>query len=38
MSELKPLAERGDADARYRAELMYEFGKGFPVDKAEAIR
>ncbi len=35
--ELRPLAERGDAEAQYRIGLMYEFGKGFAVDKPRAI-
>jgi TPR repeat protein len=30
--ELRPLAERGDAEAQYRVGLMYEFGKGHPQD------
>ncbi|MFO1313152.1 MAG: tetratricopeptide repeat protein [Burkholderiales bacterium] len=36
--ELKPLAERGDPEAQYRVGLMYEYGKGFPANKAEAVR
>lgn len=36
--ELKPLAERGDPEAQYRVGLMYEFGKGFPGSKSEAVR
>jgi len=35
--ELRPLAERGNAEAQYRIGLMYEFGRGYPVDKAQAI-
>ncbi|MFO1314728.1 MAG: tetratricopeptide repeat protein [Burkholderiales bacterium] len=35
--ELRPLAERGDAEAQYRIGLMYEFGRGYPVDKAQGI-
>ena len=35
--ELRPLAERGDAEAQYRIGLMYEFGRGYPQDKAEGI-
>jgi hypothetical protein len=35
--ELRPLAERGNAEAQYRIGLMYEFGKGFSVDKTRAI-
>src|SRR5260221_14260104 len=35
--ELRPLAERGDTEAQYRLGLMYEFGKGFRVDKPQAM-
>ena len=35
--ELRPLAERGDAEAQYRIGLMYEFGKGYPQDKAQGV-
>jgi len=35
--ELRPLAERGDAEAQYRVGLMYEFGKGYPQDKAQGV-
>jgi len=35
--ELRPLAERGNAEAQYRVGLMYEFGRGYPVDKALAV-
>ena len=28
--ELRPLAERGDAEAQYRIGRMYEFGAGYP--------
>ena len=35
--EFRPLAERGDAEAQYRIGLMYEFGKGYPQDKAQGI-
>jgi len=35
--ELRPLADRGDAEAQYRLGLMYEFGKGFPQDKAQMM-
>jgi len=35
--ELRPLAERGDAEAQYRIGLMYEFGKGYPQDKLQGI-
>ena len=35
--ELRPLAERGDAEAQYRVGLMHEFGKGYPKDMAQAL-
>lgn len=35
--ELRPLADRGDAEAQFRVGLMYEFGKGFSVDMPRAI-
>jgi len=35
--ELRPLAERGDAEAQYRIGLMYEVGKGYPQDKTQGI-
>lgn len=35
--ELRPLADRGNAEAQYRIGLMYEFGKGYPQDKAQGI-
>src|SRR3954451_4661275 len=35
--ELRPVAERGDAEAQYRLGLMYEFGKGFATDKAQSL-
>ena len=35
--ELRPLAERGDPESQYRIGLMYEFGKGYPQDKAQGI-
>ncbi len=35
--ELRPLAERGEPEAQYRIGLMYEFGKGYPQDKARGI-
>lgn len=35
--ELRPLAERGNAEAQYRIGLMYEFGRGYPQDKAQGI-
>ena len=37
VKELRPLAERGDAEAQYRIGLMYEFGRGYPQDKAQGI-
>lgn len=37
LKELRPLAERGDPEAQYRIGLMYEFGKGYPQDKALGI-
>jgi uncharacterized protein len=37
VKELRPLAERGDAEAQYRIGLMYEFGRGYPVDKTQGI-
>ncbi|MBS0318960.1 MAG: sel1 repeat family protein [Proteobacteria bacterium] len=35
--ELRPLAEKGDAEAQYRIGRMYEFGAGYPKDMAQAI-
>ena len=35
--ELLPLAERGNAEAQYRIGRMYEYGAGFPANKAQAI-
>ncbi|HEV3239955.1 MAG TPA: tetratricopeptide repeat protein [Casimicrobiaceae bacterium] len=35
--ELRQLAERGNAEAQYRVGLMYEFGKGYDADMAQAI-
>jgi hypothetical protein len=35
--EYRPLAERGDAEAQYRIGRMYEFGNGYPQDKAQGI-
>ena len=35
--ELRPLAERGNAEAQYRVGLMYEFGAGTPKDVAQAV-
>jgi len=36
-NEYRPLAERGDAEAQYRIGRMYEFGNGYPQDKAQGI-
>jgi hypothetical protein len=36
-NEYRPLAERGDAEAQYRIGRMYEFGNGYPMDKAQGI-
>jgi len=35
--ELRPLADRGNAEAQYRIGLMVEFGKGYPQDKPQGI-
>jgi TPR repeat protein len=35
--ELRPVAERGDPEAQYRIGLMYEYGKGYPKDMAQAV-
>jgi len=37
LSELRPLGERGNADAQFRLGWMYEFGHGVGVDKAQAM-
>ncbi len=37
VKELRPLADRGDAEAQYRIGLMHEFGRGYPIDKAQGI-
>ena len=37
VKELRPLAERGNAEAQYRIGLMYEFGRGYPADKTQGI-
>jgi Sel1 repeat-containing protein len=37
IKEYRPLAERGNAEAQYRIGRMYEFGKGYPQDKAQGI-
>jgi TPR repeat protein len=36
--EMKPLAEQGNAPARYNLGLMYRHGQGVPQDYAEAVR
>jgi TPR repeat protein len=36
-NEYRPLAERGNAEAQYRIGRMYEFGNGYPQDKAQGI-
>jgi TPR repeat protein len=36
-NEYRPLAERGDPEAQYRIGRMYEFGNGYPQDKALGI-
>ena len=38
LRELRPLAERGDADAQSRLGFMYDNGQGVPKDSAEAVR
>ena len=35
--ELRPLAERGDAEAQYRTGLMFEHGAGYPKDQKQAV-
>ena len=35
--ELRPLAERGNAEAQYRVGLMHEFGAGYPKDVQQAV-
>ena len=37
IKEYHPLAERGNAEAQYRIGRMYEFGQGYPQDKAQGI-
>jgi TPR repeat protein len=37
IKEYRPLAERGNAEAQYRIGRMYEFGNGYPQDKAQGI-
>src|SRR4051812_15580615 len=36
-NEYRPLADRGNAEAQYRIGRMYEFGNGYPQDKAQGI-
>ena len=36
-NEYRPLAERGDPEAQYRIGRLYEFGNGYPQDKAQGI-
>ena len=35
--ELRPLAEKGDAEAQYRIGLMYNYGKGYPQDRKQGL-
>jgi TPR repeat protein len=37
-SELKPLAEQGDAEAQRRLGWIFDFGEGVPQDYAEAMK
>ena len=37
VKELRPLADKGNAEAQYRIGLMYEFGKGYPQDVAKGV-
>jgi uncharacterized protein len=37
LRELRPAAERGDAEAQYRLGVMYEFGRGVAMDKPLAM-
>jgi len=37
IKEYRPLADRGNAEAQYRIGRMYEFGNGYPEDKAQGI-
>ena len=37
IKEYRPLADRGNAEAQYRIGRMYEFGQGYPQDKAQGI-
>ena len=38
LREWVPLAEQGDASARFNLGVMYESGKGIPRDNAEAVK
>ncbi len=38
LQEWRPLANEGDADAQYNLGLMYDGGKGVPLDDAEAVK
>ena len=37
LREWRPLAEQGDADARFKLGFLYEFGRGVAQDYAEAV-
>src|ERR1700680_4049834 len=36
-NEYRPLAERAEPEAQHRSGRMYEFGNGYPQDKAQGI-
>ena len=38
LQEFRPLAEQGDAAARYGLGVMYHLGRGVPQDYAEAVK
>ncbi len=38
LRELRPLAKQGNANAQYNLGIMYENGRGFPQDDAEAVK
>jgi uncharacterized protein len=38
LRELKPLAEKGNADAQALLGLMYELGRGLPQDRSQALK
>ena len=38
LREFLPLAEQGVAEAQYHLAVMYEFGRGLPLDYAEAVK